>query len=535
LSRRWLFWGALLAAAYVALAAGAVVTESPPPRQPGEFVWGGDRTGGGPYLYEENGEFVGFETELADYLAGELGERSRFVQGQWDKVLALLSRKDVDAALNGYEWSAEREKTWPSTVPYYIYRLQLLVRDPDDPTNPDPIRSWDDLRARPGKPRKRVGVLSSSGAQRYLEQEFGNDVDVLAYSEGVSSAMGLVRQGQLDATVQDYPASVYYRHHDFPELYGVPELVAPGFYVMYLRPDEAALRDGLNEALRKAIQGGKLKELYARYGIWTEDQERLADLAAPGAWPPKRAAQAAAGLAPVLAAPEEPDTKAAGEGQEEVSWGELWGFALLLARAALTTVLLSCLAMPLAILLGLLVAVWRLYGPRWLAWLPAAYVEFLRGTPLMLQLFVIFFVLPELHVYIPAFWAGVLGLAINYSAYEAENYRAGLLAIPRGQMEAALALGMTRWTALIRVIIPQAVRIVIPPVTNDFIALFKDTAVCSAIAVTELTGRYNQLYNNHPTLLLQFAVITALLYLLMSYPLSLVARRLERQFPRVAV
>ena len=82
----------------------------------------------------------------------------------------------------------------------------------------------------------------------------------------------------------------------------------------------------------------------------------------------------------------------------------------------------------------------------------------------------------------------MLGLAINYSAYEAENYRAGLLAIPRGQMEAALSLGMSTPTALRRVIVPQAVRIVIPPVTNDFIALFKDTSVVSMIAVIELTG-----------------------------------------------
>jgi polar amino acid transport system substrate-binding protein len=127
----------------------------------------------------------------------------------------------------------------------------------------------------------------------------------------------------------------------------------------------------------------------------------------------------------------------------------------------------------------------------------------------------------------------VLGLGINYSAYEAENYRAGLLAIPRGQMEAALALGMTPWTALRRVIIPQAVRIVIPPVTNDFIALFKDTSVCSVIAVTELTGRYNQLYNNHPRLVLELGLMTAALYLLMSYPLSLAARRLERRSANV--
>jgi polar amino acid transport system substrate-binding protein len=130
---------------------------------------------------------------------------------------------------------------------------------------------------------------------------------------------------------------------------------------------------------------------------------------------------------------------------------------------------------------------------------------------------------------ISAFWAGVLGLAINYSAYEAENYRAGLLAIPRGQMEAALSLGMSTPTALWRIIVPQAVRLVIPPVTNDFIALFKDTSVCSVIAVVELTSRYRSLMVNDPHYRLQLGLMTALLYLLMSYPLSLVARRLENR------
>jgi polar amino acid transport system substrate-binding protein len=191
--------------------------------------------------------------------------------------------------------------------------------------------------------------------------------------------------------------------------------------------------------------------------------------------------------------------------------------------------------MPLAMLLGFLVAVGRLYGPAWLGRLLVLYVEFLRGTPLLLQLYFIYFLLPNLGITIHAFWAAILGLAINYSAYEAENYRAGLLAIPRGQMEAALALGMTKWSALRHIIIPQAVRLVIPPVTNDFIALFKDTSVCSVIAVSELTGSYNRLYNNNRDMLLELALLTSLLYLLMSIPLSLLARRLERRFPSVIV
>ena len=114
-----------------------------------------------------------------------------------------------------------------------------------------------------------------------------------------------------------------------------------------------------------------------------------------------------------------------------------------------------------------------------------------------------------------------------------EGYPFGFLAVPRGQMEAALSLGMSTWTALRRVIIPQAVRIVIPPVTNDFIALFKDTSVCSVITVMELTGMYNRLYNNNPQKVLELGVVTSILYLLMSYPLSLFARRLEGKFKRV--
>ena len=130
--------------------------------------------------------------------------------------------------------------------------------------------------------------------------------------------------------------------------------------------------------------------------------------------------------------------------------------------------------MPLAIAIGLIVAIGRLYGRGGFAFRCEAYVEVLRGTPLLLQLSVSDYVLPQFTgLSLPEFWAGVLGLAIDYSAYEAENYRAGLLAIPRGQMEAALSLGMSTTTALRRVIVPQAVRIVIPPVTNDFIALFK--------------------------------------------------------------
>jgi polar amino acid transport system substrate-binding protein len=119
-------------------------------------------------------------------------------------------------------------------------------------------------------------------------------------------------------------------------------------------------------------------------------------------------------------------------------WGVIWQRGWLLVRAAGMTAVLAILAMPLAILIGLVATLLRLYGPRWLAWLPISYIV----TPLVLQLYVLFFLFPELGIAIGAFWAAILGLAINYSAYEAEIYRAGIQAIPRGQIEAAQALGI---------------------------------------------------------------------------------------------
>jgi polar amino acid transport system substrate-binding protein len=464
--------------------------------------WGGDSSGGGPYIYQgDDNQLTGFEYELAQYLADKLGETSEYVNWEWEMLPEILDRGTIDVVLNGYEWSEEREQLWSSTIPYYIYKLELMAR-----TDDGSIAAWDDLAAKSGQPRKRVGVLAGSAAARYMEQRFGDAIELKKFPE-VTSVMGLVEQGQLDATVQDVPIAFFYGK-DFPKLHGVGEPQAPGYYVAYVRHGDEALRQQLNDAILAAIDDGTLKRIYEKYGLWNADQERLAEVAKN--WPPKMEAATAS------------------------RWANFAYYTSLLLRAAWITVLLSFLSMPLAMLLGLLVAIGRLYGPWWVRAPLEGYVEFLRGTPLLLQLFVIYYLLPQLTGFtIPEFWAGVLGLAINYSAYEAENYRAGLLAIPRGQMEAALSLGMSTRTALQRVIIPQAVRIVIPPVTNDFIALFKDTSVCSMIAVVELTGEYRFLFQSHPRLMLEFGLMTAGLYLAMSYPLSRVARRMETRFKQV--
>jgi polar amino acid transport system substrate-binding protein len=155
-------------------------------------------------------------------------------------------------------------------------------------------------------------------------------------------------------------------------------------------------------------------------------------------------------------------------------------------------------------------------------------VEVVRGTPLLIQLYLIYYGLPNIGIRLTAFSAAIIGLGLNYAAYEAENYRAGIQAIPRGQMEAALALGMTRWQALRRIILPQAIRIIIPPVNNDFIALFKDSSLVSVITMVELTKVYGMLANATYDYI-GLGLMTAAIYFVLSYPASILAGRIERR------
>ena len=157
-----------------------------------------------------------------------------------------------------------------------------------------------------------------------------------------------------------------------------------------------------------------------------------------------------------------------------------------LLAGMLITVELTVVTILLSLGLGLLVALARMYGPRWLAWIVLAYIEVMRDTPLLLQLIYIYYVLPELGIRLDSFSASVLALTLNYSAYISEVYRSGIQGIAKGQSDAAAALGMTRPLALRRIVLPQAIRLVIPALGNFLISLFKDTALCSVVSVQEV-------------------------------------------------
>ena len=154
-----------------------------------------------------------------------------------------------------------------------------------------------------------------------------------------------------------------------------------------------------------------------------------------------------------------------------------------------------------------------------------------RGTPLLIQVLFIFYGLPAFGIRLSPFMAGLLSLGLNYAAYEAENYRAGLLSVPRGQMEAAIALNMTHWQALRLVIVPQAFRTVVPVMTNDFISLLKDSSLVSVITLTELSQTYVRLSSTYYDYF-GTGIMVGLAYLLLGLPFVRLARMAERRLGR---
>jgi polar amino acid transport system substrate-binding protein len=465
-------------------------------KQRGTLIWGGDQEGGAPFIFpdpKDPTKLIGFEVELAEMLAKELGVKAEFKQGQWDRVPQELG-SGIDIALNGYERTGERLRDNLCSRPYYMYGLQLITK------SNSPIHSWEELRAgnANGQPYK-VGVLGASAAETYVKklQADGASIQVTSY-EGTTDALEQVKTGQLDASIQDECAAVFYVNRD-PELALVGWPVSAGYYVALIAKGDDRLQAAIDEALSRLLADGRIESLYDQWELGGRRQSLLLR--------------------------KESDAVAA---QSSSFLETLFVNTPVLLQSAGMTIFLSLVSFPLAIGIGILVAIGRLYGPWVIAKPLGFYVELLRGTPLMLQLYAIFFLLPKIGLSLPALVAGITGLAINYSAYESEIYRAGLQAIPRGQMEAALALGMTRSMAIWRILLPQAFRIVIPPVTNDFIALFKDTSVCSVITIVELTKRYSILALSTGAIA-ELALVTAVLYMLMSIPLSAFARYSERR------
>jgi len=208
-------------------------------------------------------------------------------------------------------------------------------------------------------------------------------------------------------------------------------------------------------------------------------------------------------------------------------WAYAWQILPQLLAAAVITIEATLLGFAIAAVLGLMLAILRMSQNPWISNPTTGFIEFIRGTPVLIQIFFMFYVLPQFGITMPALLTGVIALGLHYATYCSEVYRAGLENIPRGQWEASIALNLTPYRTFKDVIIPQAIPPVVPALGNYFIAMFKETPLLSAIAVVELMqtakilGSFSFRYLEPITLVGAFFLV-----------MSLVASMLNQQFER---
>lgn len=197
-------------------------------------------------------------------------------------------------------------------------------------------------------------------------------------------------------------------------------------------------------------------------------------------------------------------------------------------QGAKLTLILAVASTIFGFLLAVVLALLRVSHLKLLRWPAAVYIEFIRGTPLLVQILIAWLVLPFLGLKLPILYAGLLALVVNTSAYQAEAIRGGIQSIPTGQMEAATSLGMTRFQAMRHVVLPQAFRLTLPPLGNEFIILLKDTSLVSVIGVVELT-QIGRIFSAQTFLVLETWLAVALVYFVMTYALAVGLRHLEKR------
>jgi len=256
------------------------------------------------------------------------------------------------------------------------------------------------------------------------------------------------------------------------------------------------------------MRDGRLERISRKWGVWNDEQSAL--------------------YAKLLAREIVPPVEGVELHGAEPQWVAARRYLPALLRAAGITIVLSCVAMALAVIVGVLIATGRVYGNRVVRVVLLSYVELIRGTPILLQLFVLYYGIAAA-IRLPAFAAALLGLALNYAAYESEIYRGALEAVAPGQLDAARILGLSERQVMTLVRGPQAFRLALAPMTNDFVALLKDSSLVSVLTVMELTKQTQIFATNIGSWVIPGS-ICALLYLAMSLPLAAMARRLERRW-----
>ena len=404
-----------------------------------------------PFSYHDpaTGQLAGYDVDVAKAIGENLGVKVEFVETPWDSIFAALEANRFDVVANEVTITPERQAKYDLSKPYSVGEGVIVTK-----ADNDSIKSLADLKG-----KTTAQSITSNWAQ--VARDAGANVESV---EGFSQAITLLNQGRIDATVNDSIAVYAYLAETGDKSIKIAAKTdEKSEQALAARKDSGYLPE-LNGAIDALRSSGKLAEISQKYlkadatGAGQAGQTSQTGGAQQQNAPPVRSAW-------------------------QLILDNLWP----LAKAAITaTIPLTIISFVLGLVIALAVALARLSPNVILTNVARFYISIIRGTPLLVQLFIVFYALPQLGVKIDPFPAAVIAFSLNVGGYAAEIIRSAIQSIPKGQWEAAETIGFNYVGALERIILPQAARVAVPPLSNTLISLVKDTSLASTILVTEL-------------------------------------------------
>lgn len=446
-----------------------------------------------PFTYEDprSGELTGYDVDVARAVAQEAGWRLQFREAQFDAIFPSLDADRIDVIANQISISPEREARYLFSEPYTYSRGVIVTR-----AGNDDITSLDDLRGR-------TTAQSSTSNWAQVARDAGARVETV---EGFAQAAELLVQGRVDAIVNDNIAVLdYLATTGSEEIEVVGDAGEGSEQALAFRQDDPDLRDEADAALDRLRDDGTLAEISEKW------------------------------FGADVSVPDDGERDVSVDRQDAQStWQVVRTTAVPMLWAAVKVTLpLTALAFVTGLAIAVLVALARMSANPLLQGPARFYVSLIRGTPLLVQLFIFFFGLPQLGITLPGFLVAWLALSLNVGGYAAEIVRGAILSVPRGQYEAATTIGMDFAQSMRRIVLPQASRIAVPPLGNTLLSLVKDTSLVSIVTVTDLL-RVATERAGATTEYLALYVLAAAYYWVICFVLSQVQERVEARLEAFA-
>jgi His/Glu/Gln/Arg/opine family amino acid ABC transporter permease subunit len=501
----------LLGVAAIAHAQGSL----PLIKQRGELIFATDPTYP-PFEYKDKDQTIGFDIDIGNEIAKDLGVRAKWIGLEWAGVLGSLESGKCDLAMAGVTITAERKaKGYLFTRPYLLSGQEIVRRKGDTRIN---------------GPKDLIGkvvAVQQETTGQYAVARLGVPKDHMLRFDQVQDGLMDVRNSRSDATVGDLPTLKAILQKGFPEL----ELVGAPFVKETLGivawKNNQELVGLINRSLSQMMVDGRYATAYKKWfgePLTAQVVGELESRKTEGSPVPE---------VPLTTMKTVQAGSKAGGSAFTFRWDILRPALPQLLKGAELTLILTFLSLIIGTPSGLILALFRISHIRVLKWIATFYVEVIRGTPLLMQIYVIYFVLPSIGIQLASMQAGILALSLNAAAYISEIFRAGIESIDSGQMEAARSLGMDYRRAMANVILPQTLRRVLPPLTNEAVALLKDSSLVSVVALEELmrAGKEAATNGGSPTTVY---LSVAVIYLIMTLPLTWLVRRLEEKWQPIS-